>query len=136
MGPESNWHTDRSSEFLAGIFKQHPVRLPNSDNAYVPSRKLLSYLLSESHARGRGKARFFTAQGYSPDDPDLLAEGLLEIAHSNDVSRVEESIHGTKYVVTGMVRSPTGQLITLTTIWITETEGASPRFVTAYPIKR
>ncbi|MGA7303867.1 MAG: DUF6883 domain-containing protein [Rhodothermales bacterium] len=112
------------------------MRLPNSDSAFIPSRKLVAYLLSESHTRGRGKARFFTAQGYSHDDPDMLAEGLLEIARSNDVSRIEESIHGTKYVVTGVIRSPIGQLITLTTIWITETDGASPRFITAYPVKR
>ncbi len=33
------------------------MKLPNSENAYVPESKLSDYLLSEKHAVGKAKAK-------------------------------------------------------------------------------
>jgi len=40
------------------------MRLPNGTNAYVPREKLVEYLLSETHAVGKSKARFFRGFGF------------------------------------------------------------------------
>ncbi len=34
--------------------------LPNAERAVVSERKVVDYLLSETHPDGRGKARFFS----------------------------------------------------------------------------
>lgn len=106
--------------------------LPDRKRAFIPSAKLLNYLLSLSHPAGRSKARFLLAAGYRPESPEILEQDLLSIANEVEVADVERSAHGMKYVIEGKVEAPRGHLIRLRTIWIIE-GNQSPRFVTAYP---
>ena len=107
--------------------------LPNVENAYIPREKLADYLLSETHAVGKSKARFFKAHGYNEDNLHLLEWGLLSVPRYNEVDEQVTLIHGTKYVVNGDLQTPRGTTVTVTTIWIVEPPGERPRFVTAYP---
>ncbi|GAB4506363.1 MAG: hypothetical protein Kow00123_05010 [Anaerolineales bacterium] len=109
------------------------LQLPNKANAYVPYEKLVGYLLSETHAVGKSKAKFFRSLGFDETMADDLAQGLLEIAHTGKVKERVESPHGTKYVIEGLLKTPRGTSVRMKTIWIVESGSQAPRFVTAYP---
>ena len=110
------------------------MKLPGSEEAYVPEQKLTGYLLSETHAIGKAKARFFLAHGYQTDDPEQLADDLLEIARSSSFEKEVASPHGTKYLLKGTLKTPRGTTVAVRTVWIIEPGDQRPRFVTAYPI--
>lgn len=51
---------------------------------------------------------------------------------SDDIIR-KDSPFGVKYVVSGLVTTPNGQTVNVTTVWIVEPSETNPRLVTAYP---
>lgn len=110
------------------------MHLPGREHAYVPQRKLIEYLLSETHAIGKSKAKFFAALGYDQSNADILGRNLLKIAAVGTVTKAVPSAYGTKYVVDGMLETPTVGKVTIRTVWIIENESTDPRFVTAYPV--
>ena len=109
------------------------MRLPNSENARVAEQKLKDYLLSTTHPVGAAKARFFQEFGYHHDNAELLEQGLLHIARSQDAVRVTESPFGDKYVIDGRLPTPVGREVTVRTVWIIEVDDDIPRLVTAHP---
>ena len=109
------------------------MKLPNCENALVASEKLTDYLLSEIHPVGGAKALFFKNLGYDDTDPDVLARDLLTIAQEEDISDVQTSEFGTKYVIDGFVQTPNGSTVAMRTVWIIELDNPQPRLVTAYP---
>ena len=109
------------------------MKLPNGDQAVVPSAKLTAYLLSETHPVGRSKAHVFQAVGFTPTTTDRLEQELLLLARSEEIVAQVASPHGTKYVVDGTLATPRGDPLHLRTVWIIEPGHEAPRFVTAYP---
>lgn len=109
------------------------MKLPNRENAQVPPSKLREYLLSETHPIGRSKARFLRALGFDDTNVNLLGQALIAIANSEDVKEVTSSPHGTKYVIDGMLETPSGNLTAVRTVWIIDGGQDRPRFVTVYP---
>ncbi len=109
------------------------MKLPNCEQAHIPIEKLANYLLSETHKDGRSKAKLLTRIGYSRDNLEVLEHDLLMIAQSYAIKEVIPSKHGTKYVIEGILQSPTGLQRSMTTVWIIEAQEVKPRFVTAYP---
>jgi len=110
------------------------MKLPNGENAYIPSLKLKAYLLSETHSVGRSKAKFLRSIGFNEFNVDLLKQGLLAIAHSEDVKDTISSLHGVKYIIEGSLQTPVGGYIKMRTVWIINKGQERPRFVTAYPV--
>lgn len=110
------------------------MSLPNFEKAYVPEQKLKAYLLSETHAIGRAKARFFRRLGYAETNADQLADALLAIVKSEEVGEEVSTNFGTKYIVDGDILTPGGTAVRLRTVWVIEPHDDRPRFVTAYPI--
>jgi len=111
-----------------------PTQLPNKAKVYIPPNKIAGYLLSETHAIGKSKARFFRSLGFDEAAAEQLEQGLLAIAHAGEVVESVSSPHGTKYVIDGLLRAPYGVTVHVRTIWIIETEQEDPRFVTAHPM--
>lgn len=109
------------------------MKLPDYQSAVVPAEKLELYLLSEIHPVGRAKAQFFKDLGYDISDTGTLAQDLLTLARDGDVSNVQTSSFGTKYVVNGLIQTPSGVTVALRTVWIIEPDHPQPRLVTAYP---
>ncbi len=107
--------------------------LPNRDEAYIPPPKLTDYLLSTTHAVGKSKAKFFIAVGFRRAETAILENALLKIAHTEPVVQIENTSHGTKYVIEGALETPPGEVVSIRTVWIIETGEDRPRFVTAYP---
>lgn len=110
------------------------MRLQNKENAYIPPAKLLDYLLSETHLVGKSKAKLLRSVGFHETNIDLLKQGLLSIAHSEDAIEVLNSPHGVKYVIDGEIKTPVGLSLKMRTIWIIDKGQEHPRFVTAYPV--
>lgn len=109
-------------------------RMPNGQNAWVPSEKLRDYLLAEDHPTGGSKARFFRELGYDSGNADALERCLLTVARDGTLVARAESPYGTKYVVQGYVHARGGGAAKrVTTVWVAEAEGPRPRLVTAYP---
>jgi len=84
------------------------MNLPNYEKAYVPKQKLSNYLLSETHAVGKAKARYFRPLGYTEENADQLADALLMIAKPEGVSQELTSRYGTKYIIDGELVTPIG----------------------------
>lgn len=108
--------------------------LPNKENAFIPVSKLKDYLLSEIHSIGKSKAKFLRSAGFNETNIHLLKQGLINIAHSQDIKETISSPHGIKYIIDGLLQTPAGGFVKMRTIWIIDSGQAYPRFVTAYPI--
>lgn len=110
------------------------MRLPNAHLATVPIDKILGYLLSSTHPRGKSKAAFFRNLGFNEAAPASLASELTRHAAENDVGHYTETTFGIRYVIDGRIGSPTGHQTRIRTVWFIDRGGEIPRFVTAHPI--
>lgn len=110
------------------------MKLPGAKNAVVTPDKTTKYLLSATHASGRHKARFFAAFGFSADLAEQLASALIRHANEHEVTKIETSPFGTRYVIDGQIMSPDGRNPIIRSVWFVETNEIIPNFVTAYPL--
>lgn len=101
--------------------------------AQVDERKILDYLLATDHPVGGDKAAFFAAVGYRRDNWVQLRHDLLGVPVRGELVTKSETRFGNKFVVDGVVQSPSGRMIGLRTVWITDGSDEVPRLVTAYP---
>jgi hypothetical protein len=107
--------------------------LPNHDRAVIDPRKISAYLLSVTHPVGRHKWRFFQALGFTPDDLGRLDHALRTIARTGALVQEVATRFGVRYIVDGTFTAPNGTTASVRTVWIIETGGTEPRFVTAFP---
>jgi hypothetical protein len=112
------------------------MKLPNHEQGVIPKAKITDYLLSLSHPDGHGKAIFFLSFGFTIETWEILAEALRRHAASHEVTKVEPSPFGTRYVIEGIIATPDGRTPAIRAIWFTETGEQIPRFATAYPLSR
>jgi hypothetical protein len=112
------------------------MNLSNKGQAIVEREKVRDYLLSPSHPTGKGKAEFFTAMGFQREAWEVLADALRQIMRDCPVTKNMTSPHGQKYIVDGMLVTPSGQLPLIRTVWVVDAGGDRPRLVTAYPIEQ
>ena len=110
------------------------MKLPYGKNAYVPKEKFTEYLLSETHAVGKLKAKFFKSAGFDETNVTQLERVILAIAHDEEVKEVISSPYGKKYVIDGTLSTSSKKKVKIQTVWIIETGEKRPRFVTAYPV--
>lgn len=109
------------------------MKLPYSENAYVPKEKLLGYLLSETHPIGKFKAKFFRKLGFNETNVEKLEQYLLSIAQTNEIDEMKETPFGINYTIKGFIKFPHHIGATIKTIWFIESGTMKPRFVTAIP---
>lgn len=86
--------------------------------------------------RSDPKAKYFRSLGYTEANADQLADGLLMIAKSKEVSQAVTTAYGTKYIIEGDLFTPIGTIVWIRTVWVVELGDRRPRFVTAYPASR
>ncbi len=110
------------------------MMLPNYENAYVPESKLTGYLLSETHAVGKAKAKYFRSLGYAENNIDQLKQDILMIAKSYEITNKFETNFGLKHTIDGQLSTPNGSVVRITTVWVVEPPDDRPRFVTVYPV--
>jgi hypothetical protein len=109
------------------------VKLPNAHLAVVERAKIVEYLLNAAHPDNGGKAPFFMALGFRPDDWEVFAAALRRLALNSSVSQNTETVHGGKYIIDGTIETPVGKTPVVRTIWIIDIGLDAPRLVTAYP---
>ena len=110
--------------------------LPNAGRAVVPEQKITSYLMSETHPDGRGKARFFAAHGFSAREWSVLANALKRHAEDHPVADEEVTAFGVRYVVDGKLEAPDGRAPVVRSVWFIDRGDDVPRLVTAFPSPR
>ena len=109
------------------------MKLPNRKNAIILKEKLTDYLLSETHATGKFKARFFRSFGFDETNVDVLENSIRKLS-KGAISEESVSSYGTKYAIDGKIDTPSGKSIKVRTVWIIEKGQKRPRFVTVYPV--
>lgn len=110
--------------------------LPNIDNAIVPERKIVHYLLSRSHPRGQFKAAFFVEFGFSADKWRGLADALKQHAREHEVAMVEETPFGIRYTIDGPLAVPDGRKPNVRVGWFIRNGETAPVLATAFPLPR
>lgn len=111
------------------------MKLPNVDQAVVPRRKIVDYLLSESHPDGQSKAYFFHLFGFCSADWEVLARAIHDHAKRNEVSKAEQSPFGTRFVVERIIDTPVNRLPRVRFVWFIDNGESIPRLVSAYPLQ-
>lgn len=79
------------------------------------------------------QVQIFRSHGYNEKNADSLRDGLLSIANKEEVNGIISSGYGTKYIIDGNLKTPSGEELTVKTVWIIDAGQEIPRFVTAYP---
>lgn len=99
----------------------------------IEKSKLFDYLLHPVNSRG--KLGLFSRYGYSQGNWEDLQASLLEHAHKHEVAQVVATNFGTKYIVSGVLNTPSGRqpLPIITAVWQKDTGEVGFRFITAYP---
>jgi hypothetical protein len=111
------------------------MKLPQVEKALIDELKVTGYLLNATHEQGGSKAAFFLQFGFTIAEWTQLADVLIEQAKSHDVVCINQTEHGTKYIIEGDIRAPDGRPLHIRAVWIIDYDTDSPRLVTAYPIK-
>lgn len=109
------------------------MQLPNHEQAVIPERKIVDYLLSSTHRDGRSKAAFFTRFGFSVAAWEQFAAALRRHAAEHEVVETEDTPFGTSYTIDGALATPDGRAPRVRVVWFIETNETIPRLVTAYP---
>ena len=112
---------------------QQTVKVPGRDNGIIPVEKIRDYLLSSNHPIGKFKAKFFHGLGYSRENWEALAMDIKSILEQGDVTKIDNTDYGKKYIVEGQLKSPTGSTRNVVTVWFVKNGGKAPRLVTVYP---
>jgi hypothetical protein len=117
-------------DLSSGCYHCLVVKLPNAERAIVDVVKLRDYALSQSHPRGRHKARvFLPALGLIAADAEELRTALLESARAGDAIRGASDEYGTRYTVDfEMVRS--NKRARIRGSWIVRVHDGLPRLTT------
>lgn len=111
------------------------MKLPHLDTANIPSEKITDYLLDVTHDQGRGKAIFFLHFGFSVAEWKKLADALLVHANEHDVVKEEATVFGTRYVIEGELKTPSGKVPQVRVVWFVALNDPNPRLVTAYALE-
>lgn len=108
------------------------------DPALPPERqiddsKIVDYLLHPLNSRG--KAVFFVRFGFTQVDGGQLRDALLEHARTMPITSIVASAYGTRYIVTGSLKTPSGRtpLPIVAAVWQQDAGMESVRLITAYP---
>jgi hypothetical protein len=85
------------------------VRLPGLDKAIVADRKIVGYLLANTHPIGRHKALWLLGFGFGVEDSEALVAALKLHANDHEFARIEDSPFGKRYVIEGRLMTPDGR---------------------------
>jgi hypothetical protein len=111
------------------------VKLPNLDEAYAPEEKVRDYLLNVEHENGRGKALFFMRFGFSIDNWEALAQAIISHAHEHEVVKAVTTRFGVRYVIEGVLQTPSRRTPQVRAVWFIPVDDYRPRLTTAYPLE-
>lgn len=106
---------------------------PNPEAVVVDPVKLTGYLLSLSHAKGSGKAKWFRRIGFDESTRGEFSLELRRMPIDGVLTEIIDSPYGTKYVVEGTLLGPLGGGM-VRSVWQVNRGFTIPRLIAAYPI--
>lgn len=116
--------------------------MPGADSAVaavawlIDNRKISEYLLDLTHPYGGPKAKYLMRFGFTPEEPDILANALVEHARANSPGvEVQPPKGEPKIVFEGTVIAPDGRDMPLRTVWKRRAP-LEMHFVSAVPLTR
>jgi len=108
------------------------MKLPNAARAIVDIEKLRDYCLSESHPRGKHKARVFeTALGLTASDASELRDAILTAIQTEEAVAGEQDEFGRRYIVDFSMQRQDKEAI-VRSAWIIRTGEEMPRLSSCY----
>ena len=109
-----------------------PVRLPKAAQARIPTEKLVGYVLSPEHDRGRHKARVFaSALGIRAADWRYLHDQILAELPGSAVRGTRITPFGVAYEVVVSIDGLNGAAAPVVTTWIVQ-GSRPPRLTSAW----
>lgn len=106
--------------------------LPSAASAIVDLRKMSDYLLSETHPRGRHKARVFRAAlGLGPRDAEWLRDAILAAVPSLDAVLTDVSVWGQQWRV-DIPLTRQRRFAVVRSVWLVPSDSTAPRLMTAW----
>lgn len=108
--------------------------LPQAELARVEGAKLKGYLLNHSHLRGKAKAQFFRARGFTDEAWEAMAEALRHHALHNPISGAKETSFGINYALDCRLPTPDQSNPCIRSVWEITPEDRRPRLITAHPL--
>jgi hypothetical protein len=110
------------------------MKLPNTERAVVPSRKITHYLLSSAHRDGQHKAEFFSSFGFTIEAWEELAAALLTHARQHEVVETVTTPFGQNFVIEGALPAPDGRSPEVRVVWFIAKNSETATLATAYPL--
>lgn len=108
------------------------MRLPNVENAVIDIRKLTGYVLDVNDARGRHKARVFSAAlGFTVENAEELKIALLDGLPDGKCIIGEQDFYGQRYTVDCKIKTKVGEAL-VRTGWMIRRDEDFPRFTTCF----
>lgn len=99
----------------------------------IAAEKLTRYLLVK---RPRGdKSGYLALGGFTQENPGALRAALLEHVTEGEAHETETDRFGTRYRMTGMLKSPNGKDLPVVTIWLRKADNRV-YFVTLTPRRK
>ena len=108
------------------------MKIPNADRAIVDIEKLRDYCLSETHPRGKHKARvFISALGLTNENVKELQEALLSAVQNEEANLGENDSYGQRYSLDFLMKHK-NQEATIRSAWIVRRGEQIPRLTSCY----
>jgi len=110
---------------------QYKMKLPK--NSLIAHEKLTQYLLISR--KRNDKSQWLAQAGYTFENWQELKNDLRVQILSFEAMSIERTKYGQMYEIRGKLTGPNGKSLSVCTIWLTETETKSTKFITMYPDK-
>ncbi len=108
------------------------MKLPNAARAVLDIEKLRDYCLSESHPRGKHKARVFeSVLGLTANDVTELREGILSAIQTEEAVTGERDEYGQRYLVDFSMKRQDREAV-IRSAWIVRQGENVPRLTSCY----
>src|SRR5258706_4797877 len=108
--------------------------LPYRKSTIITKAKIINYLLSETHDRGKSKAKFFRGIGFNESNIGVFEKILLTIARMEEVQYIDKEKEDIviKYTIIGTIKAPNGREYPIKTVWAMEVGSKIPHLATAF----
>jgi len=111
------------------------MKLPHLEQAVIPEAKITRYLLDLTSPKGKSKAVFFRAFGFTIEAWEALAQAFRRHAHTHEVASTEADEYGIRYAVEGALVTPDGRNPQVRVVWMIRHDETAPTLISAYPLK-
>lgn len=107
------------------------MKLP--EDTLIDREKLTRYLLVLR--KRNDKSKWLNQAGYILEDWQVLETDLRNQILSIEATPIEKTKYGQMYEISGKLVGPNGKILSVRTIWITESATGNTKFITMYPTR-